>query len=267
MDIQAILAAFNAQVRRSSAADGTGASYEDAGPVIRRLARPGHDGSGIFWSELDSGSARSIIAAQRDFFAGRGERFEWKLFDYDQPANLAELLTEAGFVADEPESLMVAESAEIAAALGSARLPAGVRLERITDSAGVDTLIGVHERVFGHDDSALRESLLAQLATAPDRTDMILALAGTEAVCAARIEYVAGTDFAGLWGGGTVPGWRRRGIYRALVGYRARLAIQRRYRYLTVDASAESRPILERTGFRCAAVTTPYMWSPPPEMT
>ena len=72
----------------------------------------------------------------------------------------------------------------------------------------------------------------------------------------------AGTEFAGLWGGGTVPGWRRRGIYRALVGCRARLAAERGYRYLTVDASPESRPILERTGFSCVAITTPHIWSP-----
>ena len=69
-------------------------------------------------------------------------------------------------------------------------------------------------------------------------------------------------QFASLWGGGTLPAWRGRGIYRALVAYRAGLAARRGYRYLTVDASADSEPILRRLGFRCLARTTPYHWTP-----
>ncbi|HEX9352249.1 MAG TPA: hypothetical protein VF933_00285 [Streptosporangiaceae bacterium] len=43
---------------------------------------------------------------------------------------------------------------------------------------------------------------------------------------------------------------------------RAGLAARRGYRYLTVDASADSEPILRRLGFRCLARTTPYQWAP-----
>ena len=88
-----------------------------------------------------------------------------------------------------------------------------------------------------------------------------MAMAGGTPVCSARASFGSG-DFCGLWGGGTLPEWRGRGIYRALVGYRARLAAARGYRYLQVDASPQSRPILERLGFSCLAMTTPYVWSP-----
>jgi len=56
-----------------------------------------------------------------------------------------------------------------------------------------------------------------------------------------------------------VPGWRGRGVYRALVAHRARVAAERGYRYLQVDASDESRPILERLGFHPLTTTTPYV--------
>jgi len=46
------------------------------------------------------------------------------------------------------------------------------------------------------------------------------------------------------------------------VRYRARLAAAGGIRYLQADASPDSRPILERLGFACLAVTTPYVWSP-----
>jgi GNAT superfamily N-acetyltransferase len=91
---------------------------------------------------------------------------------------------------------------------------------------------------------------------------MVVAMAGDEPVCSARAEFLPGTDFASLWGGGTLPGWRGRGIYRALVAYRAQLAVARGYRYLQVDAMPASRPILERLGFTCLAHTTPYVWDP-----
>jgi GNAT superfamily N-acetyltransferase len=73
------------------------------------------------------------------------------------------------------------------------------------------------------------------------------------------MELIPGTRFAGLWGGGTVEAWRGRGIYRALVAHRARIAADRGYRYLQVDASDESRPILERLGFAPLTTTTPYV--------
>ena len=69
---------------------------------------------------------------------------------------------------------------------------------------------------------------------------VVVAMAGDEPVSSARVSFGGGTDFAGLWGGGTLAQWRGRGIYRALVGYRARLAVARGYRYVQVDASPES---------------------------
>src|SRR5258707_10581593 len=110
--------------------------------------------------------------------------------------------------------------------------------------------------------SQLRSSLTAQLSASPQSTAMVVAMAGDEPVCSARIDFYAGTQFAGLFGGGTLPQWRGRGIYRALVAHRAQLAAARGYRYLQVDASPESRPILGRLGFARLALTTPYTWSP-----
>jgi GNAT superfamily N-acetyltransferase len=256
-----VLAAFNRQVRQGTAPDGTGATFETDAHMVRRLAVPGLGGSTVLWSSLNESNADEVIAAQVKFFASRGEEFEWKLYSYDEPDDLPARLLKAGFAPEEPESLMIAAIAEIGEALGAAELPPGVRLERVTDESGVDRVIQVHERVFGHDESELRASLLAQLAGAPETIDIVVAMAGDEPVCSARTDLVPGTEFAGLYGGGTLPQWRRRGIYRALVRYRADLAAQRGYRYLTVDASEESRPILERIGFERLAITTPYIWS------
>jgi GNAT superfamily N-acetyltransferase len=259
MDSAAVLQAFNAQVRQSTRPDGTGALIEADGAVVRRVSDRGQYGSGVLWSDLGPRTAGAVIAAQVAYFRDLGEKFEWKLYSYDQPADLAERLLAAGFIPEEAEALMLAEISQVPRPAG---LPAGIRLEQVTDAAGLGRLFGVHERVFGDAEPELRNSLAAQLSNAPQVTAMVVAMAGDEPVCAGRVEFVPGADFAGLWGGGTLPQWRGRGIYRALVGYRAALAAERGYRYLQVDASPESRPILERIGFSCLAITTPYIWSP-----
>jgi GNAT superfamily N-acetyltransferase len=262
LDGARVLSEFDEQVRRSLQPDGSGALGERVGPVVRWTTVGGAGWCGIVWSDLDESTANEVIAEQIAFFARRAEQFEWKLYSYDQPRDLSVRLLAAGFAAEDAESLMVADAGQIAGhGAADAVLPDGVRLVPVTGEAGIDLMIDVHDRVFGAD-SRLRGALTAQLKNSPDTTVMVLAMAGDEPVSSARIEFGAGRGFAGLWGGGTLPQWRGRGIYRALVGYRARLAAARGYRYLQVDASPQSRPILERLGFTCLALTTPYIWSP-----
>jgi GNAT superfamily N-acetyltransferase len=261
LDPAAVLSAYDAQVRRGLHPDGSGALGQRVGPVVRWSMVGGEGWSGVVWSDLDAGTADAVIAEQVAFFADRGEQFEWKLYSYDQPHDLGERLAAAGFVAEEAEALVVADAGQIAGHDGAdGVLPGGVRLIPVTDEAGVELMIDVHDRVFGPDPQ-LRGRLLEQLRNSPEFNVLVLAMAGDTPVCAARVSFDA-TDFAGLWGGGTLPQWRGRGIYRAMVGYRARLAAERGYRYLQVDASPMSRPILERLGFVCLAMTTPYVWSP-----
>jgi len=262
MDHASVLAAFDEQVRRSTRPDGTGAVYQADERVVRRIATDGAGGSGVFWSALDARTADDVIAAQVTLFAARGEEFEWKLYSYDQPADLAARLRAAGFVPEQPESLMIGELSQVLRVLGDAELPPGVRFERISEPSAVELLVGVHDAVFGGDHAELRESVRAQLAAAPELIALVVVMAGDQPVCSGRMEFVPGAQFAGLWGGGTVPQWRGRGIYRALVRYRAEIAAGRGYAYLTVDATEQSRPILERSGFERVAVTTPYIWSP-----
>jgi hypothetical protein len=83
-----------------------------------------------------------------------------------------------------------------------------------------------------------------------------------EMVCASWVRFHEGTDFASLYGGSTLARWRGRGIYRATVAHRARLAAERGHRFLQVDATDASRPILTRLGLLPVATTTPYVWRP-----
>ncbi|WP_354643072.1 GNAT family N-acetyltransferase [Kitasatospora camelliae] len=260
MDREAVLRAYDAEMRENARPDGPGARIERVGRVVRQIG-PDFGWTGVLWSDLDEACADAEIAAQVRHFAGLGREFEWKVYSHDRPADLPERLRAAGFTAGPPETLMIGRIADLPT---GTEPPAGILLRPVTDAAGVDLAMEANRRAFGTDNPDLGRQLLSWLAETPETVVAVVAVTAEDGrpVSSARMELTPGTRFAGLWGGGTVPEWRGRGIYRALVAYRARIAAARGYEYLQVDASADSRPILERLGFAARAVTTPYVRGP-----
>ena len=252
MDRRAVLAAFDEQIRRHP---GAGERVERDGAVVRVV---GADGAwrGVAWSALTEATADAAIAAAVDRFgrAGIGDG-EWKHYSYDRPADLPRRLLAAGFTAEPAEALMVAELDELALDVPP---PAGVELRPVTGPREVDDLVRVHEEVFGVSHAGLGQELRARFARADPTVAAVVAMAGDAPICAGRVEFHPGTEFAGIWGGGTIRAWRGRGVFRSVVAHRAALAAARGFRYLQVDASPESRPILERLGFAELATTTPF---------
>ncbi len=260
MSIGTLLAAFDAQARGEPAVPPPGVSYETDGPLLRVVGQ--HRG---FISAPPDVGARgpgldALIARQRDCFAARGEAVEWKTFAHDQPPDLTSRLRAAGFVPEPAETVMIGLAAELTA---GPVLPAGVSLRPVTSATDLLRISGLQSRVSGADCGWLATELADRIAATPDEVTVLAAEADGEIISSGRIEFVPGTGFAGLWGGATLPQWRSKGIYRALVARRAQLATAREVRYLQVDASPNSAPILARLGFRAVTTTTPYVWTPP----
>ena len=241
-----------------------GLHVERDGPLLRYTGSP-HGG----WVDyrdlggLDGADLDDLIARQVRVFAERGESFEWKLHGHDLPADLADRLRAHGFVPEDRETVVIAPLALVAS---EPVLPEGVRLREVTERADFDRIAAMEHAIWDDDRGWLAESLASERAADPNAITIVAAEAGGEVVCAAWVRFAPATTFATLWGGGTLPAWRGRGIYRAAVAYRANLAAARGYEYLQVDASDDSRPILQRLGFVPVTTTTPYIWSPPSTM-
>ncbi|MGH3546785.1 MAG: GNAT family N-acetyltransferase [Pseudonocardiaceae bacterium] len=217
---------------------------------------PAGDGwTGVIWCDLDQVNADSVIAGQISRFAELSRPWEWKHYSYDQPPDLPDRLLAAGFTSGPAETLLVAEIADLT---HDAPPPPGVELLAVVDARGVEALASVHDDVFGGDHSAVGRALLAGLAVQPSTAAAVVAVVGATPIAAGRVEFHPGTDFASLWGGGTLPTWRGRGVFRSLVARRAASASARGFRYLLVDATPDSRPILQRLGFVELATTTPF---------
>ena len=154
MDARAVLDAFNDQIRRHPQPGGPDGVVERDELVVRNVAVD--DGwSGVVWSALDAATADAAIAAQIRRFGTQS--WEWKHYSYDQPPDLSQRLLSAGFVAEEPETLLVAEIADLELDVAP---PPDVTLMPVHDEAGVDALVSVHTAVFGGDHSGLGRSFL-----------------------------------------------------------------------------------------------------------
>ncbi len=187
--------------------------------------------SAVLWPPAD-GDVEPLVARMRELPG----HVEWKYYSHDEPADLPERLRAAGLVPEEEETVVVTEAAAIPPP------PADVELRLVTDA-----FVELAARLFG-DRFELPENAVA-----------VVALVDGEPVSGGRIDFDSDTEFAGLYGGSTLPEFRGRGLYRATVAKRAELARERGYRYLFVDALPTSRPILERLGFVRLTTTTPYV--------
>jgi GNAT superfamily N-acetyltransferase len=244
-----LLAAYDAQVRRRPALDTPDDVVEYADGVVRVVSAAGR--SGVTYADLSGRDPDAAIAAQIDRLTGT---WEWKHYNHDLPPDLPERLLAAGFVRDEPETLMVADLDRVALDVPA---PPGIDV-RTVGADGVADLVAVTDAVFGGDHTDLGAVVRDRL----ERGTMfpVVAYDGAAPVAAARLELNEGTDFAGLWGDCTLPSHRGRGIFRALVARRAAAARERGFRYLQADAMETSRPLFERLGFATLTTTTPFIW-------
>lgn len=259
MNRDELLAAYDAQARTAILnRPPEGVTVERDGPLVRCHGL--HRGFVGYRSLDEVADVDALIARTVAFFADRGEAFEWKTHAHDRPADLPERLRAHGFVAEELETVLIGEAAALAE---EPQLPPGVTVREATPGTDFVHIADLESDVWDEDWSWLADELTRQVAGQPGGVTVLIAEAGGDVVSAAWLVHSPGTEFAGLWGGSTRAQWRGRGIYRALVARRAQLAVARGVRYLQVDASADSRPILERLGFVAVTTTTPYVWTPP----
>jgi hypothetical protein len=200
-----------------------------------------------------------LVARARAHFEGNPTigQVEWKTRGHDHAPGLHDSLCAHGFAPDDPESIMIGEARLLAV---DVPLPPGVHLRQVQAPADVRAMAAMQATVFG--DATFEDSLedLVRRLAGDAALELWVAEHEGQIISAGRLEPVAGTQFAGIWGGATLPEWRGRGIYRALTSARARSALARGATLIHSDSTEFSRPILERAGLVKVSTTTPYNW-------
>ena len=207
----------------------------------------------------DDARVRTLVDEAVAHFRADGgiTNVEWKTRGHDHAPGLHEALLEHGFVPEDPESIMIGEAAALAV---DVPLPDGVALRRITEEPDVRAMSTMADEVFGEPASDKYANQILRRLELDDGMELWVAEADGQIVTTGRLEPVADTDFAGVWGGCSRPEWRGRGIYRALTAARARSALALGKTLIHSDSTEYSRPILERYGFVKVSTTTPYAW-------
>lgn len=230
---------------------------EETEHLVRHVSPTPDDSGVVLFSRLSEENAEEVIKQELEYFSSLQQSFEWKLFDYDQPANLLERLKGHGFTVDEEEATLVLEVAQ-AETLRSLVIPPEIR--QITDAAGIDDIMHLKEQVWGSANEELATRLKRDLTENPEHLLVYAAYSGAQAVSAAWMYLHEDTSFGSLWGGSTLPDFRNKGYYTALVAVRVQAAQERGYPLLMVDASPMSRPILEKKGFKFLAYSYPCFY-------
>lgn len=257
----ALLDAYQEQIR-TRVFGGSAATLDTDGPLIRRTPLTGQgyltykDLGGLVGADLDA-----LIARQTAHFGERGLSVEWKTHGHDEPADLPDRLSAAGFEGEEPETVIIGEAGALAR---TPVLPDGVRIREVREHEDFLKIQRLQEEVWGGDFSWVPDAMAHEVGDNGDPAVVIVAESEDDGtvMCASWVRFHEGTEFASFWGGSTLENWRGKGIYKALVAYRANLAVARGYKYVQIDASDDSKPILRRLGLLAVASTTPYVWKP-----
>jgi GNAT superfamily N-acetyltransferase len=259
MEPQAILALFDDEMR-IHAPTIRARQIEQPGLTFFIGEPPAMRSGWVIYTHLDEANVDETIRDVISLVQHEADDFEWKTYDHDTPANLRERLLAHGFEPEEPEALVALDLDDAPDFLWQ---PVTADVRRITAPEGIDAVMSVEQEVWGDPPGQLAEELKRELRETPQLLSMYLAYGDGQPASVGWTRFYEGRQFADLWGGSTLPQYRGRGLYTALVAARAQEARARGVRFLTVDASPMSRPILEKHGFRFLTYTQPFIWKPP----
>lgn len=228
------------------------------GPVVRLVNEAEEEArSFISYSDLDAETADGAIARQLEYFKDLGRPVEWRLFDYDQPPDLARRLAAHGFEAGEAETIL---TLELALAPPALLAPAAAHVHRLEGLADLEEVQALLEEVWEMEMPWFTPRMVRLLGE--DAAVVYGAYADGRLASAAWLLLTPRSRFAGLYGGSTRAAYRGRGFYKALLAARAQEALARGRKFLTIDAGPMSQPIVERLGFQVLAHGWEYNWSP-----
>lgn len=263
MNPNQILALYDQEQRRE--AEYFNMQREVTSSVIRHIPAPGTGGEGVvIYSRLNAANVEDTIREQITYFESIGQDFEWKVYNYDTPSDLKARLAAHGFETGEPEAILALDLKEAPPTLLK---PVTHDVRRITHPGKIGDIITVQEEVWQEDLTWIAQRLAEGLRHAPEHLSLYAAYVEGVPVSSAWIEFYKHSQFAALWGGSTLPDYRKRGLYMALLAARTQEAYRRGVRFLTVDASPMSHPILEKFGFQLLTYAHPCKWrvKPPPK--
>jgi hypothetical protein len=249
MELTQILALYDQDQRRDVQLYGM--RREETPHVVRYLALNRPRGW-IHYSRLDAENADDVIRAEIAYFEQLGYDLEWIVLDHDQPPDLKERLVAHGLTRDDDVgAIMVLDLVDDFPP--SLQQPAPLDIRTVTDPANIYEALGVLEQVWNEDMSKLARVIADEMEHNGANLSIYVVHMDGKPVSAAWVRFFEGSRFALLYGGSTLPAYRKAGAYTSLLAVRAQEARRRGVRFLAIDAVPMSRAIVAKHGFRLLA--------------
>ncbi|MBL8309560.1 MAG: hypothetical protein JNL19_03960 [Burkholderiales bacterium] len=248
-DPQALLALYDDTMRRHAHPAGM---VTERLPHLSRYTTSSGSQRFIMWHGFDDRDAEHCVDAEMTAVRGHASVLMWKLYAHDRSHDaLREALLARGFDENDPSTLMAAAVDTVRAALPVA---AGGPLtaRQLTTVRDLDAYQAIWDDIWpGAPNARYVNDYKSRIEQGDPGVVFFAGFTPTgEGVTSGYMFHHPGDPFALLCGGGTKVAWRQQHAYTLMLSVRAQAAATRGARYLAVEASAESRPILARLGFQ-----------------
>ncbi|HWL24233.1 MAG TPA: N-acetyltransferase, partial [Ureibacillus sp.] len=202
MDKNELIALFHKELREEAKIQGF--KRERTEHVVRHISQYGERGF-IGSSNVHEDNATEIIRNELEYFKQLNQSFEWKVYSYDKPDNLKELLKQEGFTIGDPEALMVMEIDEQHPLLVNGHT---ANVKEITDEQGIKEIISLEDAIWNESLTELGERLWRDKQNNPDTLFLYGIYEDSKLVSAAWMYLEENSSFASLWGGSTLSQFR-----------------------------------------------------------
>ncbi len=248
MNPAALLALYDDTMRRN--AHPAGMAPEQL-PHLSRYTTSSGSQRFVMWHDFGDSDAALHVDAEMAAVHGHAGVLMWKLYGHDRAHDaLRTALLARGFEENDPSTLMVAAVDTVLAAL-PATTSGPLTARQLTTVRDLDAYQAIWDDIWP---GAPNARYVNDYKSRIEQGDPgVLFFAGFapdgEGVTSGYMFHHPGDPFALLCGGGTKTAWRQQHAYTLMLMVRAQAAAARGARYLAVEASPESQPILARLGF------------------
>ena len=231
------------------------ANKEITGDVVR-FVRPTPGMNFVSFTFANERKLDRAIESTVEYFAPMHQPFTWKVYDHDQLPSLKDRLVSHGFSNEEGDPVMVLDLKRVPTQPVDSPI---ADIRRITSREGLKDIVHVLDQVYGGKNDWVYDRMGLHMATPRiferlrfvRRREVLLPIAWT---CFPR------GHFATLFGGTTLPEYRKRGLYTSLLATRLKEIRERGYSFAVVETGAMSKPIVERHGFQQLTTVWDYEW-------
>lgn len=251
MKSPALLALYDKTMRRN--AHPAGMTREQT-PRISRYTTGTASQRYIMWHDIAATDAAAAVDEELRAVQGNARVLMWKLYGHDAARDaLRDALLARGFVDNDYSTLMMVSAPALVESLSVMETTDSKSLDvrQLVTRKQLDAYQNIWDDVWPDSPNSRYVNDYRSLIESGETGILFYAGFATSnnPVTSGYMFHHPGAAVALLCGGTTKAAWRRQHAYTRMLAVRAHAALRRGAQYLAVEASPESKPILERLGF------------------